>query len=600
VTTFILTVTANPSHLTIGSTTGSKITVQAANSQDGTPPPNLTPVTLTTTLGEFNSIGSSVQSVNLQLVGGRAQAVLFPGTSAGTATVGATSTSSVGVFTPGAATVVIGSPGTFFVNSLSPNTGDPAGGLVVTISGGGFQAPVGVTFGGSSASVKSVSQNAIQVITPPSATPVPVGTTLQVSVTVTNNIGGPLTGSATLNNAFTYVPGGGGVQQPLVFSVNPASGTNDGGTLVTIVGQGFVAPVQVFFGSGGSAANFNGIEATVQSVTATQIIVVTPPARGLGQDNTNQLVSILVKNTGSGFATVDPAAFKFGSKVLLTSIGPNQTRFDQQIKVTIFGQGFADPVAVTLASLAAQVLSVSGTEIQVLSPLPHVTSCANITGAVQVTNVNNGDTGTGLAFTYLVPKPVIGNVTPNVGDEVGGISVTVNGLGFDPGFMQVLFGTSAATINSSSVTQLIVTNPPFTGTFAANPCVLPGGIPGTRLVPTSVDVVVNDALTGCTSTLTGGFTYTPANNECQPTQTGAPKASFTSTVEHGGFTVIFNDTSTGFPTSWAWTFGDGGTSAMENPVHTYAAVPMTYTVTLTACNQNGCNTVSNFVTVPGT
>ncbi|HXN58307.1 MAG TPA: IPT/TIG domain-containing protein, partial [Candidatus Angelobacter sp.] len=243
-TTFNITVTANPSHLTIGSTTGSKITVQAANAQDGTPPPNLTPVTLTTTLGEFNSVGSATQSVNLQLVGGRAQAVLFPGTSAGTATVGATSVCGTSqgtsppcpspptVFTPGGASVSIGSPGTFFVNSLSPNTGDPAGGLVVTISGGGFAAPVGVTFGSSSAPVKSVSPNAIQVITPPSATPVPVGTTLQVSVTVTNNIGGTLGGSATLTNAFTYVPGGGGIQQPQIFSVNPGSGTNDGGTQV--------------------------------------------------------------------------------------------------------------------------------------------------------------------------------------------------------------------------------------------------------------------------------------------------------------------------------------------------------------------------------
>jgi PKD repeat protein len=605
VVTFNITVTANPSHLTIGSTTGSKITVQAANAQDGSLPPNLTPVTLTTTLGEFNSIGSSIQSVNLQLVGGRAQAVLFPGTSAGTATVGATSPPANGVvFNPGAATVVIGSPGTFFVNSLSPNTGDPAGGLVVTISGGGFQAPVAVSFGGSSASVKSVSQNAIQVITPPSSTPVPVGTTLQVSVTVTNNIGGPLPGTATLNNAFTYVPGGGGIQQPLVFSVNPASGTNDGGTLVTIVGQGFVPPVQVFFGSGGTAASFNGIEATVQSVTATQIIVVTPPARGLGQDNTNQLVSILVKNTGSGFATVDTAAFKFGSKVSISSVAPTQTRFDQPVKVTIFGQGFADPVAVSLANLAAQVLSVSGTEIQVLTALPHVTSCANIFGPVQVTNINNGDTNTGPTFTYLVPKPVIGNVTPSQGGELGGILVTINGLSFDPGFMQVLFGTSAATIDSSSTTVMTVTNPPFNGVFATTPCTLPSGIPGQRLVPTSVDVVVNDALTGCSSTLTGGFTYNPINNACEATNTGPPQASFTFTAEPGGFTVIFKDTSTNFPTSWTWNFGDGSPATaqntMENPVHTYAAVPMTYTVTLTACNANGCNTISNFVTVPGT
>ncbi len=350
VTTFSITVTASPSHLTIGSSTGSKINVSVVNVQDGTPPPDLTTVTLTTTLGEFNSVGSGLQTLSLQLVHGKAQAVLFPGTSAGTGTVSAMGPAPPNgvspVYSPGAATVVIASAGTFFVNSLAPQTGDPSGGTVVTISGGGFLAPVAVTFGGSSASVKSVSPGAIQVIVPPSATPVPVGSTLQVSVTVNNNVGGTQAATATLTNAFTYVPGGGQVQQPQIFSVTPASGTNDGGTRITITGQFFVAPVQVFFGSGTGASTFNGLEATVQSVTGNQIIVVSPPARGFGQDNTNQLVSILVKNVGSGFAAVDTAAFKYGSKVFVTSAGPTTTVFNQPVKVTIFGQGFEDPVAV--------------------------------------------------------------------------------------------------------------------------------------------------------------------------------------------------------------------------------------------------------------
>ncbi|HEY6321615.1 MAG TPA: IPT/TIG domain-containing protein [Thermoanaerobaculia bacterium] len=618
VTTYNLTVTASPSHLTIGSTTGSKITVQAANAQDGTPPVNLTPVTLTTTLGEFNSVGSGTLSLNLQLVGGRAQAVLFPGSSAGTASVGATSVcgTSLGtsppcpplpdVFNPGAASVSIGSAGTFFVNSLSPNTGDPAGGLVVTISGGGFLAPVAVTFGGSSAPVKSVSPNAIQVITPPSATPVQVGSTLQVSVTVTNNLGGTLGGSATLTNAFTYVPGGGGIQQPQIFSVNPASGTNDGGTQVTIIGQGFVAPVQVFFGSG-AATNFNGIEATIQSVTATQIIVITPPARGFGQDNTNQLVSILVKNTGSGFATIDGAAFKYGSKVIVTSAAPTTTVFNQPVKVTIFGQGFADPVAVGLAGIAAQVLSTSGTEIQVLSGIPAVSTCSDITGVVHVTNINNGDSADGPAFVYLVPKPEVFNITPASGGQNGGTPLTITGSFADPGADQVLLGQQAAFPTqgrTSTTTMLFVTTPQFTGTFPTQPCTGQCGLTGTMNIGASVSVTLNDAITSCTTTLQGAFTYEPADMSCHVTTT-PPQAAFTATAVHASNEVILNNTSSGGcpPLSYAWAFGGatniGMTSNMQNPSPTYTN-PGTYLITLLVTDSiHQTSSVSQMVTVPG-
>jgi hypothetical protein len=621
IVTFTITVSASPGHLTIGSTTGSKITVQAANAQDGTLPPNLTPVTLTTTLGEFNSVGSSLQSVNLQLVGGRAQAVLFPGSSAGTATVGATSACGTSaapagcpaaVFTPGATSVVIGSPGTFFVNSLSPNTGDPAGGLVVTISGGGFAAPVAVTFGGSSAPVKSVSPNAIQVITPPSANPVPVGSTLQVSVTVTNNIGGTLGGSATLTNAFTYVPGGGGIQQPQIFSVSPASGTNDGGTLVTIVGQGFVAPIQVFFGSGGSATSFNGIEATIQSVTATQILVISPPARGFGQDNTNQLVNILVKNTGSGFTTIDAAAFKYGSKVIITSAGPTTTVFNQQVKVTIFGQGFADPVAVSLAGIAAQVLSTSGTEIQVLSGVPAISNCSNLTGVVHVTNINNGDSADGPGFVYLVPKPEVFSVSPTSGVQGGGTNLTITGAFADPGADQVLLGQQAAFPTpgrTSTTTMLFVTTPQFTGTFPTQPCTK-NGTQGTMNIGASVSLTVNDAVTSCTTTIQGAFTYEPDNTMCNTTPPTKLAANFTETKS--GLAVNFMDTTTGgtLPyVSFLWNFDDPGsgaannTSTLENPSHTFSApsTPGHYNVMLTVTDSSSppqTASVSMFVTVP--
>jgi PKD repeat protein len=71
----------------------------------------------------------------------------------------------------------------------------------------------------------------------------------------------------------------------------------------------------------------------------------------------------------------------------------------------------------------------------------------------------------------------------------------------------------------------------------------------------------------------------------------APVASFAATKTSGStpLSVQFIDTSSNSPTTWAWSFGDGYTSVVQNPVHIYAGVG-TYTVTLTATNSAGSST----------
>ena len=54
-------------------------------------------------------------------------------------------------------------------------------------------------------------------------------------------------------------------------------------------------------------------------------------------------------------------------------------------------------------------------------------------------------------------------------------------------------------------------------------------------------------------------------------------------------TVSFTDLSTQSPTSWSWTFGDGGSSSAQNPSHQYTGIG-DYTVSLHACNAVGCDT----------
>jgi len=72
-----------------------------------------------------------------------------------------------------------------------------------------------------------------------------------------------------------------------------------------------------------------------------------------------------------------------------------------------------------------------------------------------------------------------------------------------------------------------------------------------------------------------------------------PVANFVGSPTSGAapLTVNFTDQSTNNPTSWAWTFGDGGTSTVQNPSHIYTANG-NYTVSLTATNAYGSNTMT--------
>jgi len=83
----------------------------------------------------------------------------------------------------------------------------------------------------------------------------------------------------------------------------------------------------------------------------------------------------------------------------------------------------------------------------------------------------------------------------------------------------------------------------------------------------------------------------------------APVASFTAVPLTGQapLAVQFNDTSARSPSSWAWDFGDSGTSTVQNATHTYTTAG-TYTVNLTATNDGGSDTATytGYITVTST
>ena len=89
-----------------------------------------------------------------------------------------------------------------------------------------------------------------------------------------------------------------------------------------------------------------------------------------------------------------------------------------------------------------------------------------------------------------------------------------------------------------------------------------------------------------------------------PLSGASPTVRFSATPDSGTapLEVQFTDSSTGSPTSFAWDFGDGGTSSERNPRHTFQEAGR-YTVTLTvrtAAGQSatGTGTVTAVVPVP--
>ncbi|MEP6769327.1 MAG: PKD domain-containing protein [Acidobacteriota bacterium] len=78
---------------------------------------------------------------------------------------------------------------------------------------------------------------------------------------------------------------------------------------------------------------------------------------------------------------------------------------------------------------------------------------------------------------------------------------------------------------------------------------------------------------------------------------GAPSASFSfsPSAPVAGQPVAFADATSGSPTAWTWSFGDGTSAAAQNPSHVFAAG--TWIVTLTAGNAGGSSVASRAVTV---
>ncbi len=127
---------------------------------------------------------------------------------------------------------------------------------------------------------------------------------------------------------------------------------------------------------------------------------------------------------------------------------------------------------------------------------------------------------------------------------------------------------------------------------------LPAGTSGSFTIEIQAASIAGDGVPGNADTTDQDFALVVYNGTSGAP--AAPVADFTGAPTSGTapLTVNFTDASTGSITSWAWDFGDSGTSTAQHPSHVYA-VAGTYTVSLTVTGPGGNDTLTrtDYVTV---
>ncbi|WP_460573979.1 IPT/TIG domain-containing protein [Humibacter soli] len=304
------------------------------------------------------------------------------------------------------------------ISSLNPNHGPQTGGTTVTIDGSGFTGATAVTLGGvAGTNLQIVSDTELIVDSPvhaPGAVDVVVST--------------PAGDSAP--QTFTFDP------VPSVTSIDPSSGPQTGGTVVTITGTGF---------TGASGVTFDGIDGTNLTVVSDTEIQVTTPAHTPGP------VDVVVQGVG-GNST--PVTYTYTPVTQVSGVSPGQGPELGGTTVTITGQCFTGATGVLFGTAPATSFTVdSDTQITAVAPAG--------TGTVDVTVVGAGTCGTGTdpgAYDY-VPTPVISSLTPNHGPQTGGTTVTIDGTGFGSATGVTFDGIPGTSFVQVSDTEITVVTP---------------------------------------------------------------------------------------------------------------------------------------------
>jgi LPXTG-motif cell wall-anchored protein len=251
------------------------------------------------------------------------------------------------------------------VTGVTPPGGPLDGGNTVVITGACFTGATGVFFGGTAAT-SFVVDNDSQI-----TAVVPAGTGV-VDVTVE---GAAACGTDSLPDAYEYT------DDPVIGTIDPTSGPETGGTVVTITGSNF---------GGVTRVTFDGVDGTGLVVVSDTELRITTPA------GTPGAADVLVFSPAG---VSDPGAFTYTPVTVVADVTPGSGPTGGGSVVTITGQCFTGATAVLFGGTASPSFTVvSDTEIRATTPM------RSTLGAVTVSVVGAGTCGTGTlagGFSYF-------------------------------------------------------------------------------------------------------------------------------------------------------------------------------------------------------
>jgi hypothetical protein len=285
------------------------------------------------------------------------------------------------------------------VGELSPSIGTVKGGTEVVLTGFGFEEGCSAHFGAAAAEVVFESATRIRVTTPPH----PGEGSVDVAVKNPTGLHHHLRGAF-----FFKTPA------PRIDTVTPATGSNTGGSRLTVRGSDFGEGCEVIV---------CGLPAIVEYKSPEEIEVTTPAVARDG------LVDLRVQNR-DGQLYLAEKVFRYIAPLLppvLTAVSPAAGSVLGGLKVGLFGDDFHEECTVRFGLVEAQTRFLTRKQLEVIAPASATAGAVTVT----VTNPDGVTAEVESAFTYEArPAPAITGISPVFGPSTGGTKLVIEGKNF--------------------------------------------------------------------------------------------------------------------------------------------------------------------------